>query len=45
MCAQREHRSVASMVEHMVHTYAANEGIALPLPKVAKPAKNTTKKT
>ena len=41
LCAEREHRSMASMVEHMVHTYAANQGIALPAPK---PAKNTTKK-
>ena len=43
LCAQREHRSMASMVEHMVHTYAAHEGIALPVPKTAKPTKNTTK--
>lgn len=41
LCAEREHRSMASMVEHMVHTYAANQGIALSAPK---PAKNTTKK-
>ena len=41
LCAEREHRSMASMVEHMVHTYARNQGIGLPAPK---PAKNTTKK-
>lgn len=41
LCAQREHRSMASMVEHMVHTYAAHEGIALPAPKTAKTAKPT----
>lgn len=44
LCAQREHRSMASMVEHMVHTYAAHECIALPAPKTAKPTKNTPKK-
>ena len=43
LCAQREHRSMASMMEHMVHTYAASHGIALP---AAEPEldKNTTKK-
>lgn len=44
LCAQREHRSMASMMEHMVHTYAAREGIALPAPQAAQPAKNTRKK-
>lgn len=44
LCAQREHRSMASMVEHMVHTYASHEGIMLPAPKTAKLTKNTTKK-
>lgn len=43
LCAQREHRSMASMLEHMVHTYAASQGVLLPAPE-SKPAKNTTKK-
>lgn len=30
LCAQREHRSMASMMEHMVHTYAASQGVVLP---------------
>lgn len=41
LCAQHEHRSMASMMEYMVHTYAAGQGITLPKPTTAK---NTTKK-
>lgn len=41
LCAEREHRSMASMVEHMVHIYAAHQGIVLP---ERQPSKNTTKK-
>jgi hypothetical protein len=26
-CAEREHRSLASMVEHMIHVYAESQGI------------------
>ena len=45
LCAEHEHRSMASMMEYMVHTYAAGQGITLPTPAaVAKTAKNTTKK-
>lgn len=40
MCAAREHRSMASMMEHMVHAYAANQGITLPTPNPAKTTKN-----
>lgn len=41
LCAQREHRSMASMMEHMVHAYAEIQGIVLTAPK---PAKNSPKK-
>ena len=41
LCAQHEHRSMASMMEYMVHTYAAGQGITLPAPTTAK---NTNKK-
>ena len=41
LCAQHEHRSMASMVEYMVYTYATVQGITLP---VANMAKNTIKK-
>ena len=45
LCAEHEHRSMSSMLEYMVHTYAAGQGITLPTPAaVAKTAKNTTKK-
>lgn len=43
LCAQREHRSMASMLEHMVHTYAASQGVVLPAPE-SKPTNNTTQK-
>jgi uncharacterized protein (DUF1778 family) len=26
-CAEHEHRSLASMVEHMIHVYAESQGI------------------
>ena len=41
LCAEHEHRSMASMMEYMVHTYAAGQGITLPKPTTSK---NTTKK-
>ena len=41
LCAQHEHRSMASMMEYMVHTYAAGQGITLPAPTTAN---NATKK-
>ncbi|MDN5502877.1 MAG: hypothetical protein L0H10_03500 [Comamonas sp.] len=45
LCAEHEHRSMSSMLEYMVHTYAAGQGITLPTPApAAKTAKNTTKK-
>lgn len=45
LCAEHEHRSMASMMEYMVHTYAAGQGITLPTPAaVAKTANNATKK-
>lgn len=45
LCAEREHRSMSSMLEYMVHTYADAQGIVLPTAApVAKTAKNTTKK-
>ena len=28
-CAEREHRSLASMVEHMIHVYAESQGTRL----------------
>ncbi len=42
LCAQHEHRSMASMVEYMVYTYAAAQGITLPVTNMAK---NRTKKS
>lgn len=30
LCAAREHRSMASMVEHMVHVYAASQVVTVP---------------
>ena len=45
LCAEHEHRSMASMMEYMVHTYAAGQSIALPRPEsVAKITKKTTRK-
>ncbi|MDP2066924.1 MAG: hypothetical protein Q8K38_13260 [Burkholderiaceae bacterium] len=45
LCAVNEHRSMSSMLEYMVHSYADAKGIVLPTPApVAKTAKNTTKK-
>ena len=41
LCAEHEHRSMASMMEHMVHAYAEIQGIVLTAPK---PAKNSPKK-
>lgn len=42
LCAEREHRSMASLLEYLVHTHAEAHGVALPVP--AKANKNTTKK-
>jgi len=42
LCAQHEHRSMASMVEYMVYSYAAAQGITLPVTNMAK---NRTKKS
>lgn len=45
LCAEHEHRSMSSMLEYMVHTYAAAQGVVLPTPAPAtKNAKNTNKK-
>ena len=30
LCAAREHRSMASMVEHMVHVYSESQGLTVP---------------
>jgi hypothetical protein len=44
LCAEHEHRSMASMMEYMVHTYAAGRSIALPLPESVAKITKTTKK-
>ncbi|RYG99652.1 MAG: hypothetical protein EON58_03160 [Alphaproteobacteria bacterium] len=41
-CAEREHRSLASMVEHMIHVYAESQGIRLGNDR--PPHKNTPSK-
>lgn len=43
-CAEREHRSLASMVEHMIHVYAESQGIR-PSEDSIPPHKNKTRKT